>query len=864
MASLTDTLSSVSSSARPIDPQNNKGPTFLQGLASIAEQAVTGGSRLYDRMEADRQRASAEAAKSQKQKVEDATASVILDHGTGTGRFAPQRLNPEPQLTQDRGYVPIDAELEGPPLPEGVERRVSELTRARAAENQGRAPAGTSQITLESVISDLRTQFPDQENVILDYIKAQGFDHYLFRERDLERQIEDAGIKTELDARSMYYDSAAKAGLIAPGTPLEEGVVVGQTHLKFLEESRLAKEQREANQALAEAGRANVTFNQGQVDRQSAARATTAAMSVLGPVMTRIQALSVEALQNPNDTRTFEQAVPEFAAQIDQVINQYVGIMAANGETKEAIDAFRASGEGYKANLISLTSGPLSQFAAQNRTLESIQTRLKIGVEESLPLYSGLKEVFGAGGVAALFPEGVGNILPPEVIAEISGEIKGIRGAIDTSEEQVTMANIAALLRGKTGIDQMSEGQAQRVMPTLVATSRGEAGNIIQGTGNQTAYFNSTLQVHTAAAALQPGASRDGARSLAVASGGAFDRTATEALLKFNEQNPTDGAILIQSGRGASTNLLNALKSRNYTPSETWGGAWSVQYRRQANGISTYTPVLSRQGYDRWAANERRRLGATERGMGATANVPSYEAAMRNPPRTLSETAGSLNLNLDFLVRTYPFDEDFKGASGREVREFYANGTLPRAMRTRQEAEGNRGSFTERLQAIRGDFAEAATTAVVNQTETTSSVQAGERPRAAVDYFQGRGYPGHVAAGIVGNLMAESGPGLNTTAVGDGGQALSLAQWHPDRRREARANGYDLSDFNSALAFVDWELNNSEAEAGRRLKAARNVTEAADIFAQYFLRPKGAETGNANNIHNISGRRRNAQALLGN
>ena len=38
------------------------------------------------------------------------------------------------------------------------------------------------------------------------------------------------------------------------------------------------------------------------------------------------------------------------------------------------------------------------------------------------------------------------------------------------------------------------------------------------------------------------------------------------------------------------------------------------------------------------------------------------------------------------------------------------------------------------------------------------------------------------AAGVAGNIHVES-QGFNPRAVGDGGAALGLAQWHPDRRR---------------------------------------------------------------------------------
>jgi hypothetical protein len=107
--------------------------------------------------------------------------------------------------------------------------------------------------------------------------------------------------------------------------------------------------------------------------------------------------------------------------------------------------------------------------------------------------------------------------------------------------------------------------------------------------------------------------------------------------------------------------------------------------------------------------------------------------------------------------------------------------------------------------------------------------------------------------------MAESG--LRAGAVGDGGKALSLAQWHPDRRDHAAKAGFDLSNPQDAIDFVMWELNNTEAAAKKKLANAKTVQEAADIFALYFLRPQGAQTGRVENVHNIDGRRKYAQGL---
>lgn len=108
----------------------------------------------------------------------------------------------------------------------------------------------------------------------------------------------------------------------------------------------------------------------------------------------------------------------------------------------------------------------------------------------------------------------------------------------------------------------------------------------------------------------------------------------------------------------------------------------------------------------------------------------------------------------------------------------------------------------------------------------------------AVSYFESRGWTHAQAAGIVANLTQESQ--LSPSAVGDGGAAYGLAQWHPDRQAEFRRfTGQSIqgSSFAQQLAFVDHELRTTEASAGARLKGASTASEAASIVSMYYERP---------------------------
>lgn len=128
--------------------------------------------------------------------------------------------------------------------------------------------------------------------------------------------------------------------------------------------------------------------------------------------------------------------------------------------------------------------------------------------------------------------------------------------------------------------------------------------------------------------------------------------------------------------------------------------------------------------------------------------------------------------------------------------------------------------------------------------------------KEAVQYFISKGWTPAQAAGIVGNLQAESGANLQTNAVGDGGQAYGIAQWHPDRQANfKRAFGKDIrqSRFKEQLAFVQWELENTESRAAAELRKATTPQQAAAIVDQFYERSSGAHRGK---------RIANAQALV--
>lgn len=134
---------------------------------------------------------------------------------------------------------------------------------------------------------------------------------------------------------------------------------------------------------------------------------------------------------------------------------------------------------------------------------------------------------------------------------------------------------------------------------------------------------------------------------------------------------------------------------------------------------------------------------------------------------------------------------------------------------------------------------------LADQTRQLTALQGAEAAKSAHAFFMGRGYSPEQSAGIVGNLVHESG--MDSAASGDSGTSGGLAQFHNERlanlRKYAATVGKPATDFQTQLEFIDKELNSSEAPTRAKLMAAKTPEQAAAAFIDYE-RPQGWTPGN--------------------
>jgi hypothetical protein len=104
----------------------------------------------------------------------------------------------------------------------------------------------------------------------------------------------------------------------------------------------------------------------------------------------------------------------------------------------------------------------------------------------------------------------------------------------------------------------------------------------------------------------------------------------------------------------------------------------------------------------------------------------------------------------------------------------------------------------------------------------------------------GLGLAPHQAAGIVGNLVHESGQDLNPWGpTGDNGTAWGTAQWRGDRLARLKARP-DYQTVEGQQAFMREELDGSENKAYKALLAAKTPEEAAHAWDANYERSDGS------------------------
>lgn len=117
-----------------------------------------------------------------------------------------------------------------------------------------------------------------------------------------------------------------------------------------------------------------------------------------------------------------------------------------------------------------------------------------------------------------------------------------------------------------------------------------------------------------------------------------------------------------------------------------------------------------------------------------------------------------------------------------------------------------------------------------------------DKPGYAYRYLVNKGLSKEAAAGIVGNLQAESG--LDTTIKGtaDDKGSIGIAQWHSGRKRGllnfAKQQNREYDNLDLQLDYIIYELDQPEYKTARnKINIAKSPQEAALAFMNHYEKP---------------------------
>lgn len=146
--------------------------------------------------------------------------------------------------------------------------------------------------------------------------------------------------------------------------------------------------------------------------------------------------------------------------------------------------------------------------------------------------------------------------------------------------------------------------------------------------------------------------------------------------------------------------------------------------------------------------------------------------------------------------------------------------------------------------AMQGDF-KGAREEFINAAADENAT--GERSKYIQQKLMSMGFTASAAAGVVGNLVQESG--LRTDAIGDNGTSGGLAQWHNERldalKRFAAARGKKWTDLDTQIEFLAEEMRTSYADTYAKMQSAELPEIAGQIMTDEYEIPDPASANYA-------------------
>lgn len=675
MAKFSQTLGGPGYYEQPVNTPNAH-PSFMQGLAGAARD-------LLNLHEQGQQKAAARK-KQEAQARTDAAEDFVAQSWFDAQKAAYQPGSVVSGSVDMGTGNTVDPEM--PSVPGQVIQGVQELNRLDRAVSQGKVSPEMARMKFEASINTYMREFPDQAAEIAKFMKAQGYDHYLFREVTEAQKWEDMTYDLERQNYQTWVKAAADAGFSGDQATM---AAAGRKILANKDEM-----ERSAREVQIIKARQDLDIAAKKAAMEEAQRRGTAAVrsnvhGMMEPVITNLAALINDAVISGDfdvqkELNDLGPLISGYASTVRTQVTQYMDMVGADEETRKGV---LTTIDEYEKQIASMVSGPLSVAQTNMRAYQSFQAMTKLDAAQAIPMYTELSDLLGRNALNnVLMTADPGMGMSPKTLQALQAEIKAYTESVREGklgarniEGRQSIVNIARILRGDQTLrlGEMDAATAQKTMGGLIATSHADREAILNGTDTSEAayarYTNATAAMYNAATELQPNVSdpRSARNGLAVIAS-SHNRELMAKMIADPSQEER-GRQLMAGSRMATMQLLYVLDQ-----TQPRKDGWYVDYNAD-KGV--YEAKLKPELYTKKGREGLQRLeGAVLPGnLGLSRALPSYEEALRNPPKDILEIRESMNNGLNHLVLTGKHDDRLPtGMNERQARAFYAKGVVPK------------------------------------------------------------------------------------------------------------------------------------------------------------------------------------------
>jgi hypothetical protein len=343
-------------------------------------------------------------------------------------------------------------------LPTVIKDEASELMKQRRAVQQGRATQDALDLKVEKFVQQMNTAYPEYAGFLGEYMRQNGFDHYLWRDQKLQDDLKTAGDKAQTEGYNQAVQLAVQSGYgnmnLSNDQLYEQGIRLHQAAIAAQQQEAAANA---AHQAAVE-GRENADWLLKRADRQVYSAGVAQIDANLGVLTDHLTNL-VKATDNSDEAYLKLQGLQD---DILNVFDRYGQHLVQNFEAKNAspdtIKALKDDIADRKKAVQDIFFGPSSKFGQSQRAYQYMQTQLGLSTEQALPFYMMAKRVLGSDLTLALFGGDPSKALSPQLMNKIRGELMSYDPTKPNAGMNV-LAEIGALASGNVNLQDVPESQ---------------------------------------------------------------------------------------------------------------------------------------------------------------------------------------------------------------------------------------------------------------------------------------------------------------------------------------------------------------------------------------------------------------------